>query len=693
MQGAYDDVPAETSAAVAIKKTGVNPLMSRCAVWRRVLCSVFLCWAQASRSQPQPPGATSFDAAAAFGARESVTHLKLSPDGKKVAYVIPGAGQGSIVFTREIADARTARQALVADGRPERIAGCDWVSNERLVCTIYGIVKNSYYKLLPFTRVMAVNADGSNLKMLSTKTNDFSRGIQLGGGEVIDWLPDESGTVLMSRVFLPDVHLGTRAGSTKEGLGVDRLDTNTLNTIAVEPPRDTAEEYLSDGRGVVRIMALSSTDNGRDTGITRYMYRQKDSRTWLPLSQTDVSDHSGFMPAAVDAELNVAYGFKKTDGRETLYSIALDGSLHEKLIYARPDVDLDGLITLGRRNRVIGVSYTTDSSIAEYFDPEIRRLATSLSKALPHQPILYIADATPDENTLLIFAGGDQDPGVYYLFDRKTRHLDTFLVARSELEGVKLAAVQPISYPAADGTMVPAYLTLPPGRESAKGLPAVVLPHGGPSARDSWGFDWLSQFLAARGFAVLQPNYRGSSGYGDSWMKKNGFQSWPVAIGDVLSAGKWLVAQGIADPAKLGILGWSYGGYAALQSAVVDPSVFHAVIAIAPVTDLVALKDERWDWSDYYLVSDYIGQGPHVRAGSPIYHADKIKVPVLLFHGALDRNVSISQSQHMASKLSHSNAKVQLVTWDDLDHQLEDSAARTSMLRKIDAFLRESLGL
>jgi dipeptidyl aminopeptidase/acylaminoacyl peptidase len=226
-----------------------------------------------------------------------------------------------------------------------------------------------------------------------------------------------------------------------------------------------------------------------------------------------------------------------------------------------------------------------------------------------------------------------------------------------------------------------------------KDLPAIVMPHGGPGARDHWGFDWLPQFFAARGFVVLQPNFRGSTGYGDDWFKKNGFRSWPIAIGDVLDAGRWLVKQGNADPSKLAIIGWSYGGYAALQSAVVDPGLFKAVVAIAPVTDLPALKESRRNWTDYNIVSEFIGDGPHVREGSPALNAAKIKAPVLMFQGELDRNVPILQSREMADRLASAGVPHELVTWPGLDHYLEDSAVRTEMLRKSDAFLRKSMGM
>jgi dipeptidyl aminopeptidase/acylaminoacyl peptidase len=271
--------------------------------------------------------------------------------------------------------------------------------------------------------------------------------------------------------------------------------------------------------------------------------------------------------------------------------------------------------------------------------------------------------------------------------DRTARSLRPLLETRPQLNGLTLAKVQPVTYPAADGTMVPGYLTLPPGK-SPKGLPAIVLPHGGPSARDEWGFDWLSQYYAAMGYAVLQPNFRGSAGYGDAWLKTNGFQSWKTAIGDVSAAGRWLVKEGIADPRQLGIVGWSYGGYAALQSAVVDPALLKAVVAIAPVTDLTKLKDQYRRTSSRVTAFDFIGVGPHITEGSPAQRAAEIKVPVLLFHGALDVNVDIAHSRFMADKLAAARVPHRLVTWDGLDHYLEDSEARTRMLRDSEAFLQ-----
>jgi dipeptidyl aminopeptidase/acylaminoacyl peptidase len=637
--------------------------------------------------------AGSFDAAAAFGARPSVADLSLSPDGRSIAYVAPGVGPGSTLFTLRLEKDAKSRRALAVDGKPARLGECRWVSNDRLVCTVYGVMKYPE-ALMPFDRLMAVNADGSNVQMLSSQINSYSRGYMLGGGEVIDWLPDQDGAVLMSRVYLPDDHIGTHIASTKQGLGVDHVDTRTLKIKAVESAKDGAFEYLTDGRGTIRVVGFRagrSSATGQDTGVLRFLYRSPESPQWRNLAEYNSLDRTGFEPYAVDAERNIAYGAKKKDGRLAIYSVSLDDSLHEELIYARPDVDVDDLIRIGRRRRVVGVSYSAEVRKAVFFDPELDKLTTSLSKALPNNPAVRIVDSSLDETALLVHASRDDNPGSYFLFDRPSRQLKPLFDSREELSGVKLATVTPIVYQAKDGTQVPGYITYPPGKENIKGLPAIVLPHGGPAARDEWGFDWLAQFYAASGFVVLQPNFRGSSGYGDAWYHDNGFRSWPIAIGDVLDAGRWLVAQGIADASKLGIVGWSYGGYAALQSAVTDPGVFKAVVAIAPVTDLKDLREEWRGWSNHEMESKYVGDA--VREASPAENASRIKVPVLLFHGKLDRNVAVGESEHMARSLTSAGVPHQLVTWDDLDHQLEDSNARAEMLRKSEAFLRQSLGM
>ena len=632
--------------------------------------------------------------AAQFGARENVQQISLSPDGTHVAMIVPKDARGTVVYVVDVVAGGTPKAILTSGPDPQRLTSCHWSTDTRLVCGMYAVERDG--DLIGYTRMFSLNRDGSDLKMMSARPNARSLGVAQSGGGIIDWVADGApGSVLATRVFVPENSTGTHVASSAEGLGVERIDTATLRRTAVSPARPSAIEYITDGKGVVRIMGAWANKTRQGTGDTiNYHYTMGQDRDWKPLGKVVLTPAGsiGFEPYAVDSALNVAYGFDGKDGRSALYRMALDGTSKRELVVSRPDVDVDQLLRIGRQRRVVGVSYMTERRDSEFFDPELKRLRQGLIKALPGAPLITFVDASADEKKLLLFAGSDTDPGSYYIYDKSNRRLSPLLPARVELADVKLSTVKPVSYPAADGTMIPAYLTLPPGSEG-KGLPAIVMPHGGPSARDEWGFDWLSQYFAARGFAVLQPNFRGSAGYGAQWFQKNGFQSWPTAIGDVTDAGRWLVAQGIGRADRLAIVGWSYGGYAALQSAVVAPDLFKAVVAIAPVTDLDVLRQESQRFTNFQLVDQFIGRGPHVAAGSPARHAAKIKAPVLMFHGDMDQNVGVGESRLMAERLRDAGRKVDYVEFKGLAHQLDDATARPQLLGRTDVFLRQALGM
>jgi dipeptidyl aminopeptidase/acylaminoacyl peptidase len=443
----------------------------------------------------------------------------------------------------------------------------------------------------------------------------------------------------------------------------------------------------------VRILGIAEyTGDYSYTGVTRYSYRPKGQSDWKDLSTYNSQTFQGFNPFAVDPTEDAAYGLQKDNGRFALFKRPLDGSNAEIKVFAHPQVDVDAPILLGRKQRIIGVTYATDRRYAEYSDPGLKRLAASLTKALPGSPMINFEGASDDEQKLLVWAGSDTDPGRYYLLDRATKQMRPLLLTRPELDGYKLAPVQTVQVKAADGTLIPGYLTLPPG-SSGKGLPAIVMPHGGPESRDEWGFDWLAQYFAHKGYAVLQPNFRGSYGYGEQWFLENGYKSWRVAVGDVSDSGRWLVSQGIANPAKLAIVGWSYGGHAALQSGVIAPDLFKAIVAIAPVTDLEEHKNASILTSAQRIQRERIGVGPHVKEGSPAQNAGAIKAPVMLFHGDLDFNVRILQSRLMEDKLKAAGKQVTLVTYPGLTHGLDTAEARADLLGKSDAFLRASMGL
>ncbi|MGB3847773.1 S9 family peptidase [Sphingopyxis sp. YF1] len=637
------------------------------------------------------PATAQTDNAALYGARESIGDISMSPDGTQLAFIQPARNRGSVLFVAGV-DGGVPKAVFQSDGAPWNLAGCNWASNVRLVCTLFGVSDPGVGHPVPFTRMVAVGTDGSNVKQLGQNSLKGAYGLHQFDGQIIAWPVTDNGQVVMTREYRQEEQTNTRLSSVEEGLGVDMVDTASLRVRRIESPRIDASRYLADETGAVRIVGVRATDGqGMMRDLMIYSYRKPGSRDWKPLSRA-TSDGDAFVPVAVDGKRNLAYGFKDKDGRSAVYAVTLGETATEELLFAHDQVDAGEVLRIGRTGRVIGVAYSTDKPEHKLFDPEYAALAGRLQKALPGLPLIRFVDASRDESRLLLFAGSDIDPGRYYVYDKTSRQLNEVALARPELEGRTQAEVKPVQYAATDGTMIPAYLTLPPGRETKK-LPAIVMPHGGPSARDEWGFDWLAQYYAAQGYAVIQPNFRGSAGYGDDWYVENGFKSWKIAVGDVNDAARWMVKEGIADPAKLAVVGWSYGGYAALQSGVLDPDLFKATVAIAPVTDLKALVGRAGNFTNAKIIGDYIGTGPHLVEGSPAQQAAQIKAPVLLFSGDQDLNVDISQSKAMEAALKKAGKPVEFVTYPGLDHQIHDSIARADMLRRSDAFLKNALQL
>ncbi|WP_226018492.1 S9 family peptidase [Novosphingobium sp. FKTRR1] len=634
--------------------------------------------------------------AAKFGALESVRQISISPDGQKVAYIATRNGGGAVLSVVDLgaaaANVGVPKPILAQRTEGQTLESCDWATDERLICVNSMVYDYSGY-LMPIERLFALNADGSKVARLSADTGSDTLGFALYGGGVIDWdLPGKPNHVLMTRYYVPKVSVGSNVTHEQQGLGVEEVDVDSLQRHNVEHPFSEAYRYITDGHGTVRVMGVRPMRGDDEMGNEiNYSYRAPNSREWKRLSKVTIDASglaSGFQPVAVDGAKNVVYGFDSLNGFDALYSIALDGTDTRQLVLAKDGIDVDELVRLGRDRRVVGASFATDIRRSEFFDPDLKKLAAGLTKALPGQPSITLFGASADESKILLLASSDVDPGTFYRFDKAARQLSPLLPVRAELAGMTLGAMKPITFPAADGTQIPGYLTLPPG-STGKGLPAIIMPHGGPASRDEWGFDWLVQFYVARGYAVLQPNYRGSTGFGAEWYRQNGWKSWHTAIGDVNDAGRWLAAQGIAAPGKLAIVGWSYGGYAALQSAVLDPDLFKAIVAVAPVTDLASYKLEKGT----KMARDFVGTGPHVQEGSPAQNAAAIKAPVLLFHGDHDINVDIGESRMMNNRLKAAGKQVTFVEFPGLDHQLADSAARTRLLVESDAFLRKAMGL
>jgi acetyl esterase/lipase len=639
------------------------------------------------------------DLARRLGSRADLLQISLSPTGKQIAYIAP-QGSGEQVMVVDVDEGGKPHPVIAVNQAGGHLTWCKWPTEAQLVCNLR-LTAPFQDTLIGWSRLYVINADGSGSKMLDP---DSARtiGISQYGGSVLAFdVKGEENKILMTRPVYAQATTGTLIGSSHGGLQVEEVDVTNLQRHQVEKLRETASNYLADEDGWIRMVVGYSRDT---QGFLRsdqpnYLFRRKGSNDFedLEVAGPDKRAPNGGIEdlqiESIDSAHDRAIGIGRVDGFLKLLAISLDGSGKVETLLERPGTDVDQLVRIGRSNRVVGAGFATDRRQVEYFDPQLKALVAALDKALNGQGLLEIVDANRDESRLLVMLRSDINPGMTYLYDKATKQLQELLPLRNGTEPLKLSPMQPISYTAGDGTQVPAYLTLPPGVTSAKNLPAIVMPHGGPEARDEWGFDWMAQFYAQRGFAVLQPNFRGSAGYGQAWMHENGFQSWKIAIGDVNDAGRWLVEQGMADPGKLAVVGWSYGGYAALQAAATAPDVFRAVVAIAPVTDLDLLRENARHFTNFKLVSDFLGHGDYIDEGSPTKQAAKIVAPVMLVHGTLDQNVSEQHSEMMESALKSAGRAPEFLKFEGLGHSLDDSVARAKMLAESDRFLRRALDM
>lgn len=613
----------------------------------------------------------------------------MSPSGDRILYFTPAGTQGLAVVVADIA-AGTTKILLSSDKATVVPYHCGWKSESRIICRVY-FIRDVGSERLTFLRALSIAADGSSRITLGQRPDLEAVEIDQQGASVIDWLPDDPDHVLMQVNIAEKSTLGSNVRSSGSGLSVQKVDVNTGRMVPVERANPQALAYDSDNQGRVRYMELGDTSN---TGYSRdsisFMIRGKTSKDWRKLATSALSGTSGWQYLGFDESADSIFVIRNKDGHGALYRDPVEPGSSGTLVFADPRVDIDGLLRIGKYLRPVAATYTVEGNEYHFFDPLLERRTKALSAALPGKPPVAILDESWDGTRDLVFAGGVSDPGQYYRYDATAKALSPLLPVRPELANLPVGVQSAVRYPTGDGAEVPGFLTVPAGPAVPR-RPAIIMPHGGPAARDQIGFDWLAQYFVQLGYVVLQPNFRGSTGYGEEWYGKNGFKSWETAMADINTGARWLVAQGIADPARVAIVGWSYGGYAALQASIVDPGLYKAIVAIAPVTDLALLKRGALRFTNYKIIANYVGEGPHVMAGSPAQNAERIAVPVLMFHGDRDQNVDIAQARLMDDALNRAGKRHELIVYPGLAHDLDDSAARTDMLARSARWLAEAM--
>lgn len=633
----------------------------------------------------------------AFAGLPAIEQPRLSPDGRGAVMVQNIDGQSYVVVS---GFGEKPKVVLKADQEKYSIGTLRWAGNNRvLVSANFQEVRRGV--LTPETRLIAVDRDGGNLKgnlvlgLLQERFSERIRHVPQFQDRIVGALPDQPETVLIAfdakEPGYPDVY---------------RLDTRTGRSQLVQHNLGGIRSWMTDTRGEVRL------GQGMMRTTLRVMVKPpaspgQGSEEWRTLTNHDGTNaeearRMALKPLGFDADPRFLYALAPVDGRDALVRIDLqDPAFPRETVLADPRFDVRGrLLRDPVTRRVVGIAYLTDVPRVHYWDDAARQRQETLDRVLPRRSNRIVSDDETGQRSMVLSVEGSRPPRFFAMdwSDGKLSHLaDT----QPELEKQPLSTPKRISLRSRDGLLLEGYLTLPTAREGAtKGepLPTVLLPHGGPAASDTGHYDYWSQFMASRGWAVLQLNFRGSTGYGQDF-REAGRRRWGLEMQDDLADGlRWLVEQGIADARRVCIVGGSYGGYAALMGAVKDPGLYRCVASIAGPTDLRDLLSHSQRFMGYELgaeaeIGTWWGDREKLRQTSPALRAAEIRVPVLLIHGNKDAVVPVEQSRDMVDALKKADhADTRYVELPLADHSLSREEDRLRALTEVESFLRKNLG-
>lgn len=456
----------------------------------------------------------------------------------------------------------------------------------------------------------------------------------------------------------------------------------------IQPQRAMVWNWFADNKGTVRI-GFEYT-SGRKLKIW-YRRKAEDEFKAVAKLDEDSSDDEWIDVERIFNDSDEGYVLKKDDsGRVALRKFNYATRQAGETVYAAPGWDVTEAY-IGDDNQPIAATYTDDRDRIVWFDPKLKSLQTRLGKALTPSDV-WITSRARDDSRMLVFAGREDDPGGYYIYTAAKGTLDPFSAVLPELDPADLAAPQPVDYTARDGTKIRAYLTLPRGRDP-KGLPLILLPHGGPyGVRDQLSFDGEVQLLANRGYAVLQPNFRGSGGFGEAFSDLGEGQIGRAMQDDLDDAMDWAVQQGVADPARVCVVGASYGGYAALWAVIRNPERYRCAASFAGVTDWN--KQLKYD-ADFFSSKGAKKWRSRVQGDdgkfnldlvSPAPQAARLTRPVLLAHGKDDSTVPFKQFKLMQAAAAKSKLVEPLVFAEE-GHGFDRIENRQKWYETLDAFL------
>ena len=585
--------------------------------------------------------------------------FKISPDGNHIAYMKPWKSRMNVY----VVDIKTDVEKRLTSSSERSIYGFLWLGNNRI-----GYVKDDGGD--ENMHFYAVDKDGSN-EIDLTPFEDVKT-------TIIDDLEEDSEHVILG--------LNKRNQQIFDPYRVN-VNTGKMEMIAENPGNISG--WLTDHDGKLRIAVTSDGVN------TSLLYRKSESDEFKSILTTDFKEGISPLFFTFDNK-NIYVSSNRGRDKSAIYEFNIEQVQETKLIFEHEEVDVSSLMYSSKRKVLTGVNYTVAKTERVFFDDWRKNIQNKLEEKLPGYEV-GITSFSKDEIKAVVVSYSDKSRGTYYIYDISEDKLTDLGKVSPWLNEDHMAQMKPVKYTSRDGLTIHGYLTLPKG-SNGKNLPIVVNPHGGPWARDSWGYSSQVQFLANRGFGVFQMNFRGSTGYGREFWELS-FKEWGKSMQDDITDGvKWLIDEGIADPKRIAIYGASYGGYATLAGLAFTPDLYACGVDYVGVSNIFTLLETLppyWELGRqmmYEMIGNPETEKDILKAASPIFHVDSIKVPLFVAQGANDPRVKQAESDQIVEALRSRSVEVPYMLKEDEGHGFYNEENQFDFYRAMEKFLKKHIG-
>lgn len=584
--------------------------------------------------------------------------FSISPNGKYFAFKAPFEDRMN-VFVQKIGDTSVQQITKVTD---RDITWFFWANDDRILY-MKDDGGNEDWK------IFGVNKDGSNFKALTNFDKVRT--------SIIDNLENIPDTIL--------VGLNKRDPRVEDAYKLN-INTGELKLVGANPGNYTG--WMTDHEGKLRI-AYSS--NGVSTTL---LYRDTENDEFEKVITTNFKE--SIYPTFFTFDNKNVYALSNLNRDKTqIIEYDIKNNKEIKVLFKHDSVDIAGLYYSKKRQVLTACSYNTWKTHFHFFDNISAKRRETLRSKFPGYDV-GIASANKNENKFIIRVYNEKTYGSYYFYDEETGKTEKLTDISPWLNEKDMAQTKPISYQSRDGLTIHGYLTLPKGVK-AKNLPVIIHPHGGPSARDNWGFNPTVQFLANRGYAVLQMNFRGSTGYGKEFWTA-GFKKWGKEMqNDITDGVNWLINEKIADKEKVAIFGASYGGYATLAGLCFTPDVYACGVDYVGVSNIFTILEnippywEPYREMLYEMIGNPVTDSTYLQEVSPKFHADKIKAPLFIAQGANDPRVKKIESDQMVEAMKERGVKVQYMVKENEGHGFRNQENKMDFYREMEKFLNTHL--